>query len=89
MQFVSLSLINKHGVSNQQGQVLIVPEQIESVRSFIHSDHILSHHEVGSIVTTKTGDKHYVSEHTDEVAEMLRLAADRADGFAHTGLRAS
>jgi hypothetical protein len=79
MEFLKLDLINKHGVSNGQGQVLIVASQIESIRSFIRAEHVYSHNEVGSIVTTKTGDKHYVSQHVDKVVEMLQLIADRAE----------
>ncbi|MEB3065290.1 hypothetical protein [[Mycobacterium] zoologicum] len=76
MQFLKLNLINKHGVSDRHGEVLIATSEIESVRSFIHADHMLSHHEVGSIITTKTGDKHHVSQHTNEIADLLRSAAD-------------
>lgn len=87
MQFLRLNQINKHGVSDHRGEVLIIPSQIESVRSFIHTDHILSHHEVGSIITTKTGDRHHVSQHTDEIADMLQvLATDEVDRYAdHPG----
>lgn len=81
MQFLRFNLINKHGVSDHRGEVLIRPGQIESIRSFVHADRILSHHEVGSIVTTKTGDKHYVSQHTDEIAEMLRVVAEREEDW--------
>jgi hypothetical protein len=81
MQFLKFNLINKHGVSDQRGEVVINASEIESVRSYIHSDHILSHHEVGSIITTKTGDKHHVSQHTDEIAEMLRLAVEGEEGW--------
>jgi hypothetical protein len=79
MQFLKLNLINKHGVSEHQGEVLIAPSQIESIRSFIHTEHIHTHHEVGSIVTTKTGDKHYVSQHVDEFMEMLQLISEREE----------
>jgi len=81
MQFLKFNLINKHGVSDHRGEVLITASEIESVRSYIHTDHILSHHEVGSIITTKTGDKHYVSQHTDEIAEMLRIVAEHEEGW--------
>lgn len=69
--FLRLNLIDKHGVSVHRGVVLVVPSQIESVRSFIHTD-LRSHHEIGSTVTMKTGDKHHVSQHTDEIVEMLQ-----------------
>ncbi|HEX7322942.1 MAG TPA: hypothetical protein VF299_08415 [Mycobacterium sp.] len=86
MRFLRLNQINKHGVSDHHGEVLIIPSQIESVRSFIHTDHILAHHEVGSIITTKTGDKHHVSQHTDEIAEMLQvLAADDEEDWSAGG----
>lgn len=81
MQYVKFNLINKHGVSAQRGEVVINASEVESVRSFIHTDHILSHHEVGSIITTKTGDKHHVSQHTDEIAEMLRLAVEGEESW--------
>ncbi|MEB3070612.1 hypothetical protein [[Mycobacterium] vasticus] len=81
VQYLRFNLINKHGVSDQRGEVLIAPSEIESARSFIHTDHILSHHEIGAIITTKTGDKHYVSQHTNEIAEMLRMADDRERGW--------
>lgn len=84
MQFLKFNLINKHGVSDHRGEVLIAPAEIESVRSFIHTDHILSHHEVGAIITTKTGDKHHVSQHADEIAEMLRMADEREEGWVIT-----
>lgn len=84
MQYLKFNLINKHGVSDQRGEVLITASEIESVRSFIHTDHILSHHEVGAIITTKTGDKHHVSQHTTEIAEMLRIAAEREEGWVTT-----
>ena len=77
MQHLRFNLINKHGVSNHQGEVLIIPSEIESVRSFIHTDHVYSHTEVGSIVTMKTGDKHHVSQHTTTIAEMLQLLDER------------
>lgn len=73
MQFLRFKLIDKHGVSDHQGEVLIRPFEIESIRSFIHTDHIYSRHEVGAVVTMKTGDKHHVSQHTNKIAEMLRL----------------
>ena len=79
MEFLRLNQINKHGVSDHRGEVLIAPAELESVRSFIHSDHLLSHHEVGSIVTMKTGDKHYVSQHTAEIAELLQALSDREE----------
>ncbi|MEB3035083.1 hypothetical protein [[Mycobacterium] nativiensis] len=81
---MKFNLINKHGVSNHRGEVLINPSEIESVCSFIHTDHILSHHEVGAIITTKTGDKHHVSQHTNEIADMLRLAGERAEDWVGT-----
>lgn len=70
--FLRLNLIDKHGVSDHRGVVLVVPSQIESIRSFIHTDHLRSHHEVGSTVAMKTGDKHHVSQHTDEIVDMLQ-----------------
>lgn len=79
MRFLKFNLINKHGVSDHRGEVLIAASEIESVRSFIHSDHILSHHEVGSIVTTKTGDKHHVSQHADEISRMLQIMVEYDD----------
>lgn len=81
MEFLKFNLINKHGVADRHGEVLISASQIESVRSFIHTDHVLSHHEIGAIITTKTGDKHQVSQHTNEIAEMLRIAAEREEGW--------
>lgn len=84
MQYLKFNLINKHGVSDQRGEVLITASEIESVRSLIHTDHIVSHHEIGSIITTKTGDKHHVSQHTNEIAEMLRLADEREEGWVTT-----
>jgi hypothetical protein len=80
MQFVRCNLINKHGSSSHQGEVLIVPTEIESIRSFVHTDHIYAHHEIGSIVTMKTGDKHYVSQHVDGIAEMLQVVEESNDG---------
>lgn len=79
MRFLKFNLINKHGVSDHRGEVLIAASEIESVRSFIHTDHILSHHEVGSVVTTKTGDKHYVSQHTDEINSQLQAIGEYDD----------
>lgn len=73
MKFLRFNLINKHGVSDHQGEVLIRPLEIESIRSFIHTDHIHSHHEIGAVVTMKTGDKHHVSQHTNKIAEMLQV----------------
>ena len=81
MQYLKFNLINKHGVSDQRGEVLISASEIESARAFIHTDHVLSHHEIGSIITTKTGDKHHVSQHTNEIADMLRTAAEREEGW--------
>jgi putative aminopeptidase FrvX len=80
MQFLRCNLINKHGSSNHQGEVLIVPSEIESIRSFIHTDHVYSHHEIGSIVTMKTGDKHYVSQHIDSIGGMLQAIAESDGG---------
>ena len=79
MRFLRFNLINKHGVSDHRGEVLIASSEIESVRSFIHSDHLLSHHEVGSVVTTRTGDKHYVSQHTDEINNLLQAIGEYDD----------
>lgn len=81
MEFLKFNLINKHGVSDRHGEVLIAASQIESARSYIHTDHVLSHHEIGAIITTKTGDKHQVSQHPNEIAEMLRIAAEREEGW--------
>ena len=81
MQYLKFNLINKHGVSDHRGEVFIAPSEIESVRSFIHTDHILSHHEVGAIITTKTGDKHYVSQHTDEINNLLQAIGEYDDRF--------
>ncbi|MBS9535053.1 hypothetical protein KIH27_15800 [Mycobacterium sp. M1] len=66
-------------MSDHRGEVLIAASEIESVRSFMHTDHILSHHEVGSIVTTKTGDKHHVSQHTDEINNQLLAIGEYDD----------
>lgn len=77
MKFLRFNLINKHGVSDHQGEVLIIPSEIESVRSFIHTDHVYSHTEVGATVTMKTGDKHHVSQHITTIAEMLQLIDER------------
>lgn len=71
MPFLKFNLIDRRGASKHQGEVLIIPSEIESIRSFIHTDHRLSHHEIGSVMTMKTGDRHYVSQHIAEVADML------------------
>lgn len=83
MQYLKFNLIDKHGVSDQRGHVLIAVSEIESVRTYMHTDHLLSHHEVGSIITMKTGDKHQVSQHTDEITELLRIAAEREEGWVN------
>lgn len=87
MEFLEFNLVNKHGVASNQGTVLVNPSQIESIRTLLHTDHIYAHHEVGSVVTMKTGDKHHVAQHVTEIVQLLQQAGERDGRVLSTARR--